>query len=116
MRASRSVSPGFSREKRSFSRRRKSSLLRCSSPVTPAGDFRCKIGVSPWRNCVPWYVAGRNPEFQFLAPPMGSLSSRSTTKDGRLRLAEPSPYVVQAPMAGRPARIEPVFIWQTEPK
>ena len=115
MRASNSESPGFSREYRSFNCLRKSSLLRCCSAVVPEGDFRCRIGVSPWRNCVPWKVAGRNPALQFFGPPMGSLSSSKTTKDGRLRFADPSPYVVHAPMAGRPARMEPVFIWQTEP-
>ena len=42
-------------------------------------------------------------------------SSLRITKVGKLRLAEPSPYVTHAPIAGLPARIEPVFIWQTEP-
>ena len=37
------------------------------------------------------------------------------TNEGRLLFAVPSPYVTHAPIDGRPARIEPVFIWQTEP-
>src|SRR5215469_5741955 len=37
------------------------------------------------------------------------------TNAGRSWFAAPSPYVTHAPMEGRPARIEPVFIWQTEP-
>src|SRR5215472_8085535 len=37
------------------------------------------------------------------------------TKVGRFRLAEPKPYVTHEPIEGRPARIDPVFIWQTEP-
>ena len=48
-------------------------------------------GVSPRRNCVPWYAAGRKPELQLLVPPTGSLSSVITTNEGRFLFAEPSP-------------------------
>src|SRR5881394_3479171 len=39
-----------------------------------------------------------------------------TTKAGRFWLSVPRPYVVHAPSDGRPARTEPVFIWQTPPE
>src|SRR6266404_4622416 len=37
------------------------------------------------------------------------------TNVGRFSFAVPRPYVVHAPIAGRPARISPVFICETEP-
>src|SRR5437016_5156208 len=73
------------------------------------------MGLAPGRNCVPWYVAGRKPLDQFLIPPTGSRSSSITTKEGRSRFADPRPYCTHEPSEGRPARMEPVFIWQTEP-
>ena len=60
-------------------------------------------------------MAGRKPLLQFFGPPTGSAPSAMTTKLGRLSLTEPKPYVVHAPIDGRPPRIEPVFIWHTEP-
>src|SRR5689334_13744227 len=36
-----------------------------------------------------------------------------TTNAGKSSFTEPSPYVTHAPSDGRPARIAPVFIWQT---
>src|SRR5436305_14075389 len=39
-----------------------------------------------------------------------------TTKAGRFWFSVPSPYVTHAPSDGRPARTEPVFIWQTPPE
>src|SRR5207253_9650284 len=44
-----------------------------------------------------------------------SPASVRITKEGRFWFAVPSPYVNHAPIDGRPARIDPVFIWQTEP-
>src|SRR3954447_11161286 len=37
------------------------------------------------------------------------------TNVGRLLFALPSPYVTHDPIDGRPARIDPVFIWHTDP-
>src|SRR5438477_2386243 len=39
--------------------------------------------------------------------------SCKTMKAGRFWFSVPSPYDTQLPSDGRPARIEPVFIWQT---
>src|SRR5437660_657892 len=80
-----------------------------------AGGARSRIGAPSRRKSVPWYTAGKNPELQFLPPPTTSPASVRMTKVGRLLFAVPSPYVTHAPMDGRPARIEPVFIWHTDP-
>src|SRR5690242_11666692 len=52
---------------------------------------------------------------QLRAPPLGSLPSLRTTKPGKLRFSLPRPQSTHEPRLGRPARIEPVFIWQTPP-
>src|SRR5438094_5908010 len=52
---------------------------------------------------------------QLRGPPAGSPASLITTKPGRFWFCDPRPYSAQEPRLGRPARIEPVFIWQTEP-
>src|SRR3954465_5794410 len=58
-----------------------------------------------------------NPAPQLRGPPATTppgLSS-STTYAGRSWFSVPGPEVPQPPSEGRPARIEPVFIWQTPP-
>ena len=52
---------------------------------------------------------------QLRAPPTGSPASLITTNPGRFWSSLPRPYSTHEPRLGRPARIEPVFIWQTEP-
>src|SRR5688572_20465171 len=56
-----------------------------------------------------------NPELQFFGPPIGSRSSSRITKPGRVAFGVPRPYCTHEPSDGRPARMEPVFIWQTDP-
>src|SRR5205085_10847347 len=79
------------------------------------GVARSKIVVLPGLNAVPWKLAGKNPEVHCFGPPKGSFPSVITTYAGRFSLAAPSPYVVHEPSDGRPAKMSPVFIWQTEP-
>src|SRR6185503_2284266 len=39
-----------------------------------------------------------------------------TTNAGRLAFSVPRPYETQEPSDGRPASVDPVFIWQTPPE
>src|SRR5260221_9424351 len=58
-----------------------------------------------------------NPAPQFRGPLNGcAAESVITTNAGRFVFSVPKPYVVHAPSEGRPARIEPVFIWHTPPE
>src|SRR6185437_16033490 len=76
---------------------------------------RWRIGAPSLRKGVPWKVAGSQALPQFLGPPTGSPASFITTNAGRSWFSVPRPYVTQAPRLGRPARMLPVFIWQTLP-
>src|SRR3954470_21871810 len=54
-----------------------------------------------------------NPAPQLRGPLTGlEFESEKTTNAGRFWFSVPSPYVAHAPSDGRPARIDPVFIWQ----
>ena len=57
------------------------------------------------------------PAPQFRGPPatLARGASFITTKPGRLAFSLPKPKVTQLPSEGRPASVEPVFIWHTPP-
>src|SRR5262249_47491335 len=65
-----------------------------------------------WRR-TPWYRAGMNPAPQLRGPlTTVPLVSCMTTNAGRSWFSVPRPYVTHDPSDGRPARMDPVFIWQ----
>src|SRR6185436_15608619 len=61
--------------------------------------------------------AGMKPAPQLRGPftTVAGLSCR-TTKAGRFAFSVPRPYVTHEPSEGRPARVDPVFIWHTPPE
>src|SRR5215471_13233462 len=59
---------------------------------------------------VPWCIAGRNPALQSGLPMVIGWDGHNTTYPGRFWFSNPSPYVIQAPIEGRPMMLDPVFI------
>src|SRR2546423_1198150 len=64
IRAASSLSSPRVRRCSAFSALRRSSLPRCRAEWMSSGGARCRIGLGPLRNCVPWYVAGMKPVLQ----------------------------------------------------
>jgi len=86
----------------------------CWSRDTPAGLLRYSTGSPRPRKATPWNRLGKNPDdhcraaMGWFCPPRPR--DVSTTKPGRSSASLPKPYTAQAPIAGRPAICEPVFM------